>query len=372
MARLIPEKKDYSTFPANCFYCWGIMGVMKLEFDISDVPQKYIKEAEEKGLTVIGKSKEQGKLIYKRKTCGHVTEIQVSSVRHNKKTFCSQCTEDELKRCEDKYGLQFIRKVNNLKNEYFVKSCGHNIVLFKTNLMRSKGFSCQECEYEAFTKHLAKFDLEIVEFNTSDPLETKSKNKTAKLRFKGCGHITNRIRSLTKDYAPCYECRQKEKADVYSDNGMELVSRISSVKSLYRFKSCGHERVFYESAALRGNCVCTECQSNAFSEESKVYLLKVTTENEGSFLKFGYGKNLNNRIREYRAKNVSKFEVLFEKDFDRGIDALKVEKAIHKKFSNVRLDSSYTKQFLTRGGFTECYPLSSLDSFIEELEAINE
>jgi hypothetical protein len=336
---------------------------------MDDIKQRYIDEATEKGMSIVEKISGT-RFIFKRDKCGHLFEADIGSVRHNKCSHCTVCASDLLQEYEKKFGLTLVEKLSNIKNKYKIGSCGHNVDLFKTNVVRQDSIKCPECEAIAFTKHLDKFGLELVEYRTSDSIETANSDKVAKLRFKSCGHITNRIRSLKKNYAPCKECKDAERESIYSKNGIEFVEKVSLVKSLVRFLACGHERVVYDSAALRGNCVCHQCNESTFNKKSKIYLLKIMSNDGFEFLKFGYGKDIPNRVREYRMVGVESYSILYEDDFASGSEALSVEKSIHKKFKNHRLQSDVARKYLTRGGFSECYPIELLDDLLIEIKAV--
>lgn len=330
---------------------------------------RYVAEATEKGLTIISEGT-YPKYIYRRNICGHIFEANPSSIRHNKCSTCAECTRINLRESEIKFGLTLIEKISNIKNKYRIELCGHHIELYKANVVRQEFVKCPICEANSFELHLDKYGLELIEYRTTDNITHSTKDKVAKLRFKACGHETNRIRTLSKGYAPCSECADANKKGVFDKNGLQFVSKVSNVKSLFRFKECGHERVVYDSAALRGNCLCQECNESSFNKKSKLYIIRIVTEDDNEFLKFGYGKDIVNRVREYRMKGVKEHLIIFEKDCESGTEAMLIEKAVHKALKGKTLSSLITKTYLTRGGFTECYPIYLLDTILKEIQDV--
>lgn len=333
---------------------------------MEEIKQRYIDEATAKDITIV-RNVSGTRFIFKRNGCGHLFETNISSIRHNKNTFCKQCTDEKVKESEIRLGLIFVEKIDNIRNKYILNECGHSIIAHKSNIMKNESVLCRECEHEKLLSNLEKQNMELVEYRTSDNINKCKTNKIAKVRYKSCGHEVNRFRSFKHNYGDCEICTKANKDSVYSKNGLSFVSEVSSAKSLFRFNLCGHERVLYNSAALRGNCLCQECNESPFNKKSKIYIIKIITDTGEDFIKFGYGKDIKNRIREYRMKNVSNYSLLFEKDFDSGTEAMIIEKAIHKIFKYAVLPTSYTRTYLTKGGFSECYPSNMLDNILMQL-----
>ena len=89
-------------------------------------------------------------------------------------------------------------------------------------------------------------------------------------------------------------------------------------------------------------------------------MFKFTTTTDGvEFLKLGYGKNLRERVREYRPKGCCLTATLIDIDVLTGRQALEIEKLVHAKLKEFRLPSEKMKKYLTRGGYSECYPCES-------------
>ena len=56
-------------------------------------------------------------------------------------------------------------------------------------------------------------------------------------------------------------------------------------------------------------------------------------------------------------------------DFETGRQAHRYEASLHKKYLRKRLPVKKMKEFHTRNGGNECYPLEMLDTLMKELEA---
>lgn len=335
---------------------------------MSGIKQRYIEEAAAKNLT-ISSCISGTRFVFQRNSCGHTFEDNISNVRHSSKTLCKKCTDEAVEAAELRHGITFVEKLSNIKNKYIINSCGHSVALYKSNLVKNKSLICPECEFNKLNANLEKQGLELVEYRTGDDLDVSKINKVAKIRYKNCGHEVNRYRSFKKDYGPCEICAENNKNIIYSNNGLSFISKINSVKSLFRFNSCGHERVIYNSAAIRGNCLCQECNESSFNKKSKIYIIEILTDEGNKFIKLGYGKDIPNRVREYRMKRVKEYKVLFEKSFDSGTDAMLVEKSVHKSFKDAALPADYARTYLTRGGFTECYPVNLFDKIVKEISS---
>lgn len=330
------------------------------------IKQRYVDDATAKDMTIvehIGGTR----FVFKRNSCGHTFEADISSVRHGKGVFCKDCTSEKLIEAEKNIGLTFVEPVDNIRNRYIINECGHYAVLYKANVVRNNGVICQECETTKLLSNLERQGLELVEYRTTDDINVSDKNKVAKIRYKDCGHVVNRFRSFKGDYGACEICAESKRKLTYESNGLSFVTKINSAKSLFRFNSCGHERVMYNSAAMRGNCLCQECNESSFNKKSKIYIIEILTDEGDKFIKLGYGKDISNRVREYRMKRVKEYLVLFEKNFNSGTDAMLVEKAVHKAFKDDALPADYARSYLTRGGFTECYPVNLFDKIVKEI-----
>lgn len=335
-----------------------------------EVDEKYLNAVESKNLSII-EQLSNTRFVYKRKSCGHTFESNIANIIHGKVVFCKQCSEEKIKNSEYRFGLRFVEKIDNVRNKYLVENCGHQVDMLKHNLINRENFECPVCEYEKFLTSLDAAGFELLEYRTTDIVDRVCKNKMAKVRFKSCGHTINTIRKTNMQVSPCPVCNDINRTNIYLENGLIFVSKITRVKSLFRFVSCGHERVFYNSAAIRGNCLCVECNDSPFAQKSKIYILKIHTLCGESFIKFGYGKNIKNRVREYRLKNVDRIDVLLDIDIDSGFNAMKIEKAVHSLIKEFALPIEYTRKFLTKGGFTECYPSDMFDTIGEELRKYN-
>ena len=84
-------------------------------------------------------------------------------------------------------------------------------------------------------------------------------------------------------------------------------------------------------------------------------------------LKFGLSKDVDYRISCYGLTNCEA-EVLKIVPISTGRIAIRVEKGIHKKLKQLKIDNEYTKPYFSVSGFTECYPYSALTIITKEME----
>lgn len=111
---------------------------------------------------------------------------------------------------------------------------------------------------------------------------------------------------------------------------------------------------------------CNNCDESHFNKPSSVYLIMITN-NDLSWLKLGYSKNLNFRLNSYGLSADASIRILAEKNFSKGVDALHFEKMLHCKFKKYRLDRVKMKELHKHSGFTECYPIELLDNLVENI-----
>ena len=119
------------------------------------------------------------------------------------------------------------------------------------------------------------------------------------------------------------------------------------------------------------NFICNTCEETARDLPSKVYLLKITSDTviqSFTWLKLGYAKTVNTRIKQYGLPADVAIKRLKVMDFETGRQAHRYEASLHKKYLRKRLPLKKMKEF-HQNGFNECYPLEMLDTLMKDLEA---
>lgn len=320
----------------------------------------YKQEALKKGYELI-EMMDGGYAKYVRLDCGHEMTKDIGSMRHNKQTWCPACSEEEHISNIEARGLELVEKILGAKpNHYRFKSCGHSLYSNPANLMKASGpIRCMTCYEDNEKIILESMGIEMLSFR-ADGIDGKSRPKKHGLyRFKDCGHEFSYIRhALKHGKQDCTECTNIKALKAIADNGYYLVGELAPVKITIGFDTCEHTREVFRSAAVRGNCVCQECRVSAYTRPSKIYALEIGNDTF-SFIKFGYGKSVKARVREYGLQGVWLKNILFEIDMPTGSEALAVEKAVHREMADSLLDKQEMKKYFKHTGFSECYPLGS-------------
>lgn len=325
--------------------------------------QKYSKEAEAKGFTLIRLLGDRmGE--YKRDACGHIAEKQVANIRHQKQTLCLACSSEEHEQLMEAKGLSFIGKVDSQTNRYKVIDCGHETSSTKGNLAKTpnKRYVCSECYAEKEKQLLDSMGVEMLSYRAEGVSEKSRPNKHALYRFKDCGHEFTYIRhAMQYGKQDCQTCTDNAAKEALKSHGYYLVGELAARKITIGFNFCAHTRLVHRAAAVKGNCICQECKITAYGRPSKIYAIELETPTE-TFIKYGYGKSVKARLSEYGLVGVKVKKILFEIDVPTGNDALKIEKKVHSMFLDKRLDKEDMRKYFKNTGFSECYPKEIVDA----------
>lgn len=298
---------------------------------------------------------------YTRLKCNHSMIVSTSNMRHQKRSMCKECNEIEFQSIIKDKEVEIIDRINTSVFRFRVNKCKHEIVTSIHNIDKNKGpYKCSICMDEEFLSRCQEMNVAIIE-NPINPLEIQgyhSPSKYAKFKYNECGHEFFCIRHNILAMKKCATCASIAKTKILSDYGYEIVGYTdTTTKKLFRFIACGHERVFYESAALRGNAICHVCNITSTKLKSKLYIMQFETDSGFQFIKFGYGKNTKNRIREYVLRDTKFIDVLFELEIETGEKARVIENTIHKELLDYKLPNDKMRVYLTKTGYSECYPL---------------
>lgn len=243
-------------------------------------------------------------------------------------------------------------------------NCGHEQDISHHNSLRegSAGPKCKHCQFEAKQELFNKHNYIVLEKITKDKFLVK----------KPCGHIAHAYvpHMKSSDSIACMYCNLERHLEYCEKLGVEYIEQTNSVQALYKFKCCGAVKELYKIAVERGNCVCPECGNGWMTKPSKIYLFQLETAEGFSFLKFGYGKDLENRVREYRLKDCKFKSLIYSVDLPSGYTAMKEELRIHSELGET-LDSNIMRKYLTRGGYSECYNLDKLEDILNKMKDVS-
>ena len=119
-------------------------------------------EAEQVGLTLLGAAKIKNKdyRTYAFNSCGHTTEMQTGHVRINNFT-CNECLAEKLSQEAEQVGLTLLGKGKNRNyHTYEFNSCKHTAEI-QTSAVRRNSFRCNVCEETSRTQPSSTYLLKI-------------------------------------------------------------------------------------------------------------------------------------------------------------------------------------------------------------------
>ena len=381
----------------------------------SCLQERLIEEAQNAGLTLLGKGKNKNYRSYQFKDCGHEQEFSTNNVRKNKNCKCNSCFQEKLKDEAQNAGLILLGDGKDFNHRlYQFNKCCHQQEI-SINNVRKKNLRCRKCL-------LSKL---IDEANIAGlTLLGNGKGKSYRLyRFNDCLHSqeiqTPNVRRNRFRCESCFKSQLRNEANIadlkilgngkstdyrlyqFKDCKHEQHIRISHVREnknfkcekcfqnkligeansvdltllgpgrdrqyrLYRFNRCGHKQEITTGSVRRDGFICTECGGTSRTLPSHVYLLNIQFVEE-RWLKLGYAKTIDTRIKGYglpKSVNIDELRVL---EFETGAMAHAFESQIHMKFRTNRLPISRMKKFHTKSGSGECYPIEMLDRLMNEL-----
>lgn len=387
------------------------------------VEEKHRREAKEQNLEFIKYSDEDSsKAVYKKISCGHTFEYQVAAVRSLSrggfKVNCPICIELYYEKLANKLNLKFLSKDGEVVN-YIYKLCGHTNSQRLPTLLKSGPLSCKICKLDKLHKTAKSRGLE--------PTDEKDK-----YRFIDCGHErVMKPKEINKGEFSCSECRLNRVISVADSFGIEYLGDAKNGDGRYFFgayRDCGHERDFAKGDITRegkltvqcpvcvkerhesdaeeagltligkaSNCdpnyrsfimpccgslqdielthvrrrsfLCKNCNETFYDKESNVYILTIS-DGTKSWLKMGIARDLDKRISQYGLHESFTVDKTYVINFDKGYDALKIEKQVHSLMKIFRLDPDDMKNYHTKSGWTECYPVNLLPTLISTMKGL--
>ena len=342
-------KHEVSTEQFQCRECLEI----KLE-----------KEANLKNLTIVGKNSDTGMRIYKFLSCGHQSELRISSIRNsikrnNKPHKCWACHNEKLAREASEAGLLLYgERSGRGKNKWYLyqADCGHSIER-RADQIKIGDWRCQACIDTKLSNEAEKAGLRLL---------GKGKDKAFRTyEFIDCGHVkeisTDSVRNNTFH---CDVCFWDDKHNTLEKRGLRIIGSGSKGDNrIFEFIECGHIKEISLQSALDGSFVCHECDETWYSLPSNLYLLKIKVGDE-EWLKLGVAKVLETRIKQYGLPKIAVIDVLKILPTITGQEALEKESSIYHQFKSSRLGQDEMKQWHRYSGYTECYPVSLTEKFM--------
>lgn len=304
------------------------MGRRKRSFSWSSkTTKKHVQEAKNVGCILLGLAIANRSAAYRsyKLPCGCVKDIQTGSVRAGV-VFCKKCDTDK-----------------------------------RSNIEQLDWSAPSTIKHAA---EAATFGFTLV--GVGDNFSTRSYKAP-------CGHVVvTHTAHMRKGKAACMKCRKKDTLMRYAKKAEKqgcLLLGAGNTPITHSYKlPCGHVREL-QVKAFDSDVRCVICEETYASQPSFLYLLKMRS---GTFtwVKCGYSKNLEVRVQQYGLPTGTEIETVAKIKVETGAVAKKVEKQLHSKFNGYRIASEDMKAFHTKGGHTECYPVSVLPRLTKDLRRL--
>lgn len=356
-------------------------------------------------------------------SCGHNQDVRVVHYRKNVYR-CQQCLSNEIHSVATQRGLALVSMdvVRHKTEREYIRPCGHTVVHSHNYLVKHTTVECQTCINIEVQENVGKHNLVLIKkvrtgylleciscktqirCNTptarngvptcgycfdeklkqdaivvdftylveKEPLRVQSESRTTLNRWYSCNkcghvdsynHVTVRMQNVR-----CDLCFDKQKVNDAVTQGMEYLGHVANGNHLYKLP-CGCSRIYPLNSVRRGVWSCETHGNTHYHRKSGIYLLELECQGF-SWLKFGYAKSLDVRLKGYGLPDGAESKVLFYMGTQTGYEAMRVEKQIHKELNEFRLDKLRMKQYMTNTGHTECYPLEIKDLLLDKLQNI--
>ena len=330
----------------------------------SKTTKKHIIEASKVGLKLIGKGNNPDRHYreYLFKGCGHTQDMQITHVRSGSFK-CRICYKKELEDDAKSVGFKHIRIISKSKHEYSCIKCNH-YQTFQPDAVTKNEIKCENCWEKTLINEAKKENLTIIK---------KSSNASRIYKFNKCGH-TQRIfiQTVRNKETRCNTCYNKNIIDKLNEEafqaGVKLLGEAQNKKSNYRrykILDCGHIQDIGTKEIRNHSFLCAKCTDTSRTKPSKIYLIEFNYENF-NWLKIGYSKKVETRIKQYQLKKEIKYKVLKKVDFVDAITAHREESKIHKNYKDDKLSKNKMSSYMKYGN-TECYPIKMKEILLEKL-----
>lgn len=326
-------------------------------------------EAEAQGCVLLGPGRTKFYRTY-RLPCGHEQESQRNLIRKGEIS-CQTCLHSKLKAEAEAQGCVLLddislrqkgRKIGASRN--YLLPCGHEQRV-QHSAMRVGRFRCQTCQQHKFEQEAEAQGCELLGEGTSChnrlyqlPCGHKQIIETGNMR-RGEGHFQCQI---------CLGEKLVEEAQVHD---CQLLGKGRNINHRTYLLPCEHEQEITLQNMRLGNFLCQTCEETSRSLPSNVYLLHIKVDSD-EWLKLGYAKSVDFRASQYGLPPGAKVRSVKSLPFDTGNDAHAFEAAIHTRHKRKQLPQKHVKALGMKSGFKECYPVTMLDTLIDELKKAKE
>lgn len=323
---------------------------------MSGIESKWVEEAEKQGWQFLKKLPVHGRSLYQH-SCGHVAAFQNTAMR-NGTVKCSACFAEKCKTEALNNGWVWSFQEDGNYSRYTHIACGQQSVLQHVH-MRAGVCNCKPCKIQTWKQECKDEGFEW--------LSQKDKSYSV-YKCVECG--VDRILAMSAfrtgnvKCLNCYETRLKLAAE---DFNWTFIERTTEGRSVFRH-FCGYEQEVKHRAIRYKTARCLGCEDSWLLTPCKIYLVIISTK-DTAFVKLGMSSSPEDRYYNYGIKDLLEIKTVLTKDFQTGAICAKVEKGLHNKYKHLRL-APETMKCLMKNGFTECYPLSMLSVFENDLSLI--
>ena len=170
----------------------------------------------------------------------------------------------------------------------------------------------------------------------------------------------------------CDVCFWHDVNDVLNKRGLKILDHGKKGDSrLFQFLDCGHIQDIALQNAKDGSFVCHECDDTFYTLPSNLSLLRMIAP-DFEWLKLGYAKVIETRVKQYRLADNTIVEPLAVLPTKTGEEALRIEKLLERKYKAQKLEPARMRQWHRNSGFTECYPINLRDELEEDIAKLNQ
>ena len=329
------------------------------------------REANRRNLTIIGKGRERNYRLYENTDCHHRYELTTSHVRlageiSDEPYPCNICIYEQQILDAKATGLILYGKSSRIgaKNKSYLyhAECGHSLER-RADQIRLGDWKCRACIDTKLSGEAETAGVSLI---------GKGRDKAFRTyEFKNCGHVKEiTTASIRNGTFHCEICFWDGVDDVLTKRGLKVIDKGAKIGSrLFMLIGCGHIQDIDLQSAKGGTFVCHECNDTSYTLPSNVYLLRIYTP-EFEWLKLGYAKVVETRIRQYGLSRDAITEPLAILPRASGEEAVKTEKMIEAKYKANKLDPKLMKKWHTIGGFTECYPMELRQKLESEIAVL--
>lgn len=321
---------------------------------------KQAEEAETVGLAIIKRSNDPNMNLYKFSTCGHVQYLQPTHVRRNNVKCLTCFMKAEVDRLYVT-GHVLLHRVKGTVRKVR-KPCGHVIEVQNTSIGLEPWCSqCFENELKEYTKSI---NAEYI------GIESESYRRI-RFKSCGHEKVVHQSQ-IQKRNPVCRICFDKElserKCKEAEANGLTALNKVDSYYWNYKLP-CGCIKILRSDHVRDNSWLCDVHSDSHYTKPSFIYLLRIKSENF-EWLKLGYSKDINLRTSNYGLPAESVVKLLSQVYFDKGSTAFQAERDLHKKYKSYRLCRKEMQQWHKANGHTECYPVSLEFILMDELNKI--